>query len=176
MYLYVYQNKKDMSNLSEIWVPCYQYENYFSVSNLGRVKVNSSGKILKTSICRKGYQNIRLYVKDISFKSHKVHRLILSSFVGGKEGYQVNHINGIKNDNNINNLEWVTASENMKHAYTHGLFKPNLPKSIYCSKSKLFLHKEYGFYTNLNEISAMSSISRNSKEIRKHINTYYITI
>ena len=51
----------------------------------------------------------------------KVHRIIASTFLGETEGMEVNHINCIKTDNSVGNIEWCTKSENLKHAYENGL-------------------------------------------------------
>jgi len=96
-----------MTNVQEIWTPIYNYEDYFEVSNFGRIKSIKTKKILKTSKCKKGYENIRLYINKDNFKSHKVHRLVLSSFSDIKFAPQVNHINGIKFDNRLENFRMV---------------------------------------------------------------------
>ena len=72
---------------------------------------------------KRGYMNVELY-KDGKTYHSKVHRLVLSAFVPQPKGKdQVNHIDGIKNNNNLNNLEWVTGKENMQHSFSMGLEK-----------------------------------------------------
>lgn len=69
-----------------------------------------------------GYLQVRLYNNGKSTQV-LVHRLVAATFIENScgESNQVNHINGVKDDNNVENLEWVTQSENMKHAYEIGL-------------------------------------------------------
>lgn len=118
----------------EIYKDIKGYEGFYQISNLGNVKSlsrivnNHSGfkktlkeKILKNHISNTGYYVIDLK-KNCERKTFKVHRLIAFAFIDkviGKE--YVNHINGIKTDNSIENLEWVTIKENNKHAYLTGL-------------------------------------------------------
>jgi hypothetical protein len=88
----------------------------YAVSDLGRIKNIKTGRILKQHKNKKGYQRIRLVFNDRSKKGFFVHRLVAYYFHVNGVGDFVNHKNGIRDDNNILNLEWVTATENVNHA------------------------------------------------------------
>lgn len=118
--------------MQELWVPAFGYEGVYEVSNLGRVKRVKQGPhtrpgfILKPSIGRKGY--IRYGLRDGGpMKSIQAHRLVWQSFVERiPAGFQINHINGITDDNRLENLEVVTPSENNLHAFRVLGRKPNV--------------------------------------------------
>lgn len=120
------------SKEQEIWKDIVGYEGIYQVSNLGRVKslgrvsVNSIGqsrtvkeKYLKIFYNIFDYRIVSLYCKSKGSKTHTIHRLMAEVFIPNddKNKTQVNHKNGIRNDNRIENLEWVTPSENTKHSY-----------------------------------------------------------
>lgn len=98
-------------------------DKYF-VSNYGRVFNAETGYILRLNIIEKtGYIVINLYMKDNSIKPFSIHRLIMLCFQPNLKSseLQVNHINGRKYANYIENLEWATQSENMNHCYRNNL-------------------------------------------------------
>lgn len=104
-----------MDNLEkEEWRDIPNYEGFYQVSNLGRVKsfYGLKEKILKPGIPNNGYYQVELCKNSIR-KFYMVHRLVWEAFNGQiPEGLQVNHINEIKSDNRLSNLNLMTAKEN----------------------------------------------------------------
>lgn len=103
----------------EQWVDINDFENY-QVNNLGRVR-NKKGRILIPEN-DKGYLQVCLWKNNKGYQ-RKIHKLVLENFKGKKEGYTVNHINGIATDNRLKNLEWVTLKDNIKKAYKNNQMK-----------------------------------------------------
>ena len=93
------------------------------VSNEGRVRSHMrDGRILKQQLDKKGYCRVSVTVKREKLH-YKVHRLVASAFVPNPEELpQVNHIDGNKQNNRADNLEWVTNIQNAQHALRNGLW------------------------------------------------------
>lgn len=136
-----------MQSLTEIWEPIIDNA-YYEVSNLGRIRSvdrtmpyklgtfrSWKGKIISPSKSNSGYLQVTLY--DGSNKKIKfIHRAIAESFLPIGENMSdvkinVNHKDGNKLNNHIDNLEWVTCSENIKHAINNGLIKRKVDKFDY---------------------------------------------
>ena len=104
----------------EIWKDIDGYNGVYQVSNLGNVRRLS----LVTPRLIRGYNYADLHYKG-ERKNCSIHRLVAKTFIKNTENKpQVNHIDGNKFNNNVNNLEWNTSSENIKHAYKTGLREP----------------------------------------------------
>lgn len=102
----------------EEWRDIKGYEGIYKVSNLGGVKknVNQEWFVRKSSILKSGYAAIQLR-KGKEKQMFRVHRLVALAFIPNPENKSdVNHIDGDKLNNCLENLEWATRLENMKHA------------------------------------------------------------
>lgn len=116
----------------EIWKDIEGFCGFYRVSNYGRVKsiggwcgnAKRNEKIISISYTKDGYQKVRL-IHGKSDKTCRVHRLVANAFLPNTNNKKtVNHIDGNKKNNNVENLEWADRSEQMYHAYKLGLKKP----------------------------------------------------
>ncbi len=92
------------------------YETY-SVSNIGRVMNNKTGRILKPCLCREGYLIVDLRKTGEKKKHCRVHRLVATEFIENPDDKLcVDHIDGDRSNNNVSNLRWATHSENLTNS------------------------------------------------------------
>lgn len=159
----------------EIWKDIEGYEGLYQVSNKGRIK--SVARVLQ----RKNGVKLPLPEKILSFTKSKptkrhpkirysvqlwkenekrllsVHRVVAKAFIPNpKNKPQINHIDGDTTNNCIENLEWVTAQENVRHAFENGLIKPNLKalksKALKAGEVIRGVHRETGGYAEFSSI------------------------
>lgn len=143
----------------EVWKDIAGYEKLYQVSNLGNIKSIAKNIVLATQDNGKGYRNVMLY-KDGQAKRVYVHRLVAKAFLPGGQAKHVNHIDGNKANNKSDNLEWVTMSENMQHAYANGLAKQYERSGKKNPASRIVIDIETGvFYETMKEVADLYRIS-----------------
>lgn len=105
------------------------FENLYEISNNGKVRYIITKKIRHNNIDKDGYYYMCLYNHG-KYKTVRVSRLVAQAFIPNPNNLpQVNHINGIKTDNRMENLEWCSAQQNTLHAIANGLRPINYPHS-----------------------------------------------
>ena len=154
--------------------------NDYSVSNLGRVKSNertvirSNGRthfirerILKPAKDNKGYLRVGLTLNG-KLKTFKVHRLVAEAFIDNSLNLpQVNHINGIKDENSVLNLEWCTNQYNVQHAYDNNMIDVAKGEKHHNSKlTKARIEEAKGLYNtgkySYNDLGVIYNVSKSA--------------
>lgn len=107
----------------ENWKDIPNYEGLYQISNFGAVKSLITNRLLKPSLDKFGYVRFNA-LKYKKAKTLRIHRLVMEIFNPINSIMQVNHIDGNKLNNKLDNLEWCTDSDNKKHAYKTGLMTP----------------------------------------------------
>ena len=164
--------------MQEIWLPINGFDGFYEVSSFGVVRSvdrfvkHSNGRSLRPvlgcvktpNIDKSGYHSVHLY-KEGKLKKFLVHRLVAAAFIDNKKELpQVNHKNGNKSDNSIENLEWCTGSDNCIHAIRNNLYQQ--AKGSACSNAKiteadvLQIRKYAALGTMQKDIAAMFGIGR----------------
>ena len=152
----------------------------YEASNLGNIRrvvgfvsnnINGGlrkvgGKNLSAKIKRNGYKEVQLFIETQRGKMKYVHRLVAAAFITPKiDGLEINHINGVKSDNTLGNLEVVTSSQNRHHSY-HVLGNRNLiarkgedhPNAKTTELTVLKVREEYSKGISVKKISKMFNI------------------
>lgn len=132
--------KVKLTHCSEVWKDIKGYEGVYQVSNYGNLRSLTrtiddkngkikiiKGKSLKASTTSYGYKSV-VFRNGLNKENLRVHRLVAQAFIENKDNKPyVNHLDGNKANNRVDNLEWCTNSENMKHAFGTGLKEPSNP-------------------------------------------------
>ena len=155
--------------MQEIWKDIKNYEGLYQISNLGKIKSlerkvkNQKGnRTVKEIILKcsegKSYVQVTLSKKN-NYKTKLVHRLVAEAFIPNPNNLsEVNHIDGNKHNNNVNNLEWVSRYDNMQHAKKLGLI--NTLKG-----NKSYWYNKYGIEHSRSK--KIVQIEKNNKKVIK---------
>ena len=153
------------------WKPIEGYEGEYEISNDGRVRSLKRNKIGAITVDNRGYSKKALS-KNGEVKQFAVHRLVAKAFIDNpEEKEEVNHIDGNKLNNTVENLEWCTRSENMKHAHENKL-------QHYSSYVQLCHRQKCGKFTeeDIEEVFRLRSEGLTHRQIAEKYGTSHTTI
>ena len=150
--------------MNETFKPIPSWEGLYEISNLGNVISFCKGKKLQRKLRydKDGYVLVTLSHGSRE-QTIKIHRCVLATFISPcPEGHEVNHINGIRHDNRVENLEYVTKSENHLHAWRTMRNPERSNFSKISAETAMKVRSEYANTHKLNTIAEKYGISKNS--------------
>ena len=143
----------------EIWKDVPEYEGYYKISNLGNVYSVKRNLFLKQSKLNKGYHEVKLQ-KDGFKKTFRVHRLVAIAFISNPLGLlEVNHIDENKSNNCVDNLEWVTRTQNANHGTRNKRASNSLKESNKRPILAIFKNGVTTEYSSANECARILGLS-----------------
>lgn len=148
----------------EIWKDIPNYEGKYQISNLGNIRHFGKTKLIKQQINKDDYSIVSLR-NGKTKKTYRVHRLVAKAFIPNPENKpQINHIDGNKRNNCVINLEWVNASENIRHAHKIGIYNQkqhSMAMNKYKKKvAKIKNGKIVELYESLSLASQLNNVSK----------------
>jgi hypothetical protein len=153
-------------------------ENRYTINEIGLVYDTKLKKYITIYDNGRGYKNVDICLNGKRQKSY-IHRLVAEAFLPNPENKKtVNHINGIKSDNRLENLEWMTQSENIKHSFD--ILKRQTPKGTTNLKNKgtgngnhsLCYNTQNGFISSYSEVSSSSAFKASMSGQNKNQTIY----
>lgn len=139
--------------------PIEGYEGLYSITEDGKIYSHRQKKFMKPKPHIQGYYRIGL-TKNGKQKFYRIHRLVAETFIENTDNKsEVNHIDGVKNNNHFENLEWVTKSENEKHAYSTGLKKPIFGNAKLTNKQASIIKRSLHFGTKGKDLAEIFGVS-----------------
>lgn len=165
-----------MSNFCWKLIPGFKY---YEVSNTGEIRNTRTGKIKTPQVDKNGYHVVILY-EDGKSKKVRIARMVGLAFIPNPENKPtINHINGVKNDDRIENLEWATYKEQIRHSIDTGLQPLKYGKEVHNYDTTIYdwFHLEHGLVSctqhelykkyNLNKVS-ISQIVHKYGRVKSH--------